>query len=165
MERSSQGDVVHSIHRRGKECVSRRSESTRTETQCRVVSPSLSGSRDLPSLGNSARGSVRHSQEPQTTPILLPVPGPSGVESGRIRRPWDSMELYALSPFSLIRRTINNFQDNRNARMVFVAPLWHQREWFPDLLTLLADLPRELPTWSRLLKQTQGETFHGSVGF
>ena len=36
--------------------------------------------------------------------------------------------------------------------MVLVA----SREWFPDLLALLVDLPRELPTWVPLLNSLRG---------
>ena len=44
--------------------------------------------------------------------------------------------------------------------MLLVAPLQHYQPWFPVLLGLLVDFPREVPPFPRLLRQPQSGVFH-----
>ena len=42
-------------------------------------------------------------------------------------------------------------------------PFWPQREWFPDLLELLSDIPKELPKRRDLLRQPHFHRFHENL--
>ena len=64
---------------------------------------------------------------------------------------WDHKDLYAFPPLNCIRKTINKLRQSVGARMTLIAPRWPQKEWFPDLLGMLVDLPRSLPLRKDLL--------------
>ncbi len=49
------------------------------------------------------------------------------------------------------RQILNKVQRDRT-EMILIAPCWPNQEWFPDLLALLIEHPRELPLWDRLLR-------------
>ena len=48
-------------------------------------------------------------------------------------------------------------------RSHLIAPFWPQREWFPDLLELLSDIPIELPKRRDLLRQPHFHRFHENL--
>ena len=51
--------------------------------------------------------------------------------------PWDNLDVYAFSPFNMIRKVLNRVLISHNFWMTLVAPCWQQKEWFSDLLALL----------------------------
>ena len=55
------------------------------------------------------------------------------------------MQAHAFPPFSVIRQVINKVIPSHNLDLNLVAPLWHQKEWLPDLLELLVEPPLQLP--------------------
>ena len=48
----------------------------------------------------------------------------------------------------------------RNCEWTLIAPFWPQREWFPDLLELLSDVPITLSGRNDLLRQPHFHRFH-----
>ena len=48
-------------------------------------------------------------------------------------------------------------------RSDYSPPFWPQREWFPDLLELLSDIPIELPKRRDLLRQPHFHRFHENL--
>ena len=94
---------------------------------------------------------------------VSPLPDPAAWKEDALLIPWDDLETYAFPPFALIRRIVSKLRDSVRSRMILVAPFWPQREWFPDLLDLLAAVPRELPLWPSLLRQPGTGQFHGNI--
>ena len=88
------------------------------------------------------------------------VPDPQAVFEDAFRHPWDDLDLYAFPPFALVVRVIARVQQSSLVAMTLVAPLWPEKEWFADLLLLLAQPPLVLPCWDRLLRQPHCNLFH-----
>ena len=60
------------------------------------------------------------------------------------------MEVKAIPPFNLIRKVLNRALESDGLARIPVAPMWSQKEWFPDLLSLLVE--GLLPTASNFLE-------------
>ena len=88
------------------------------------------------------------------------VPDPQAVFEDAFRHPWDDLDLYAFPPLALVGRVIARVQQSSRVAMTLVAPLWPEKEWFADLLLLLAQPPLVLPCWDRLLRQPHCNLFH-----
>ena len=56
-------------------------------------------------------------------------------------QPWDNLQAYAFPPIAIIRRVLVKLRSSRNCELTLIAPFWPQREWFPDLLELLSNVP------------------------
>ena len=91
---------------------------------------------------------------------MSPVPDPQAWAVDAMVQNWDNLETYAYPPTSLIRPVINKIIHSSGLRMILIAPMWPQQEWYPDLLHLLVDHPVELPMWTHLLKQPHLNRFH-----
>ena len=78
-------------------------------------------------------------------------------------QPWSNMDVYAFPPFAMIRDVINKFRLSQNCRMILIAPWWPQREWFPDLVDLQVDVPKQLPLRRDLLLQPLGRQLHPNL--
>ena len=66
------------------------------------------------------------------------VPDPQAVFEDAFRHPWDDLDLHAFPPFPLVGRVIARVRESSRVAMTLVAPLWPEKEWFADLLLLLA---------------------------
>ena len=62
--------------------------------------------------------------------------------------PWKGFRGYAFPPISLIPRVLRKIREDQ-AWVVLIAPRWPRRNWFLDLIGLLAGSPRTLPLRSR----------------
>ena len=91
------------------------------------------------------------------------VPDPTAAMEDAFQHPWNDLFVYAFPPFALIRRVINRVLTSRGLRMILVAPLWPEREWYPDLLSLVVADPLELPLWQKLLRQPRSNVYHNGV--
>ena len=60
--------------------------------------------------------------------------------------------LYAFPPIIIIHRVLKKIVQDR-ARVVLIAPRWPQRGWFTTILSLLVEVPLQLPLWPDLLVQ------------
>ena len=78
-------------------------------------------------------------------------PEATGVDA--FLQPWDNLQAYAFPPIAIIRRVLLKLRASHHCDLTLIAPFWPQREWFPDLLELLSDIPIELPKRQDLLRQ------------
>ena len=78
-------------------------------------------------------------------------------------QPWDNLQAYAFPPIAIIKRVLLKLRASYNCDLTLIAPFWPQREWFPDLLELLSDIPIELPKRRDLLRQPHFHRFHENL--
>ena len=94
---------------------------------------------------------------------ISPIPDPQSYAVDAMIQVWDHLEAYAYPPTTLLRSLLNKVKSSQNLRLILIAPLWPQQEWYPDLLHLIADYPRALPPWPKLLKQPHLDRFHLNI--
>ena len=78
-------------------------------------------------------------------------------------QPWDNLQAYAFPPIAIIRRVLVKLRSSKNCELTLIAPFWPQREWFPDLLELLSDVPITLSSRKDLLRQPHFHQFHQNL--
>ena len=78
-------------------------------------------------------------------------------------QPWDNLQAYAFPPIAIIRRVLVKLRSSRNCELTLIASFWPQREWFPDLLELLSDVPIALSSRKVLLRQPHFHRFHQNL--
>ena len=88
-------------------------------------------------------------------------PKAAGVDA--FLQPWDNLQAYAFPPIAIIRRVLLKLRASHHCDLTLIAPFWPQREWFPDLLELLSDIPIELPKRRDLLRQLHFHRFHENL--
>ena len=88
-------------------------------------------------------------------------PKAAGVDA--FLQPWDNLQAYAFPPIAIIRRVLLKLRASHHCDLTLIAPFWPQREWFPDLLELLSDIPIELPKRRDLLRQPHFHRFHENL--
>ena len=76
---------------------------------------------------------------------------------------WDNLQAYAFPTIAIIKRVLLKLRASHNCDLTLIAPFWPQREWFPDLLELLSDIPIELPKRRDLLRQPHFHRFHENL--
>ena len=77
--------------------------------------------------------------------------------------PWDNLDVYAFPPFALLGKVLSRVRQSRNCSMTLVAPLWADRDWFADLLLLLAHQPLALTLWDDVILQPHNDLLHPGV--
>ena len=82
-----------------------------------------------------------------------PASDPRAAGTDALLQPWDDLQAYAFPPIAIIRRVLVKLRSSRNCELTLIAPFWPQREWFPDLLELLSDVPITLSSRKVLLRQ------------
>ena len=68
-------------------------------------------------------------------------PDPLSNHTDAFTLDWASFQGYAFPPFALIGRCLHQIQSQQVSHMVFVAPVWPARPWYPLLLNLCIDFP------------------------
>ena len=89
-----------------------------------------------------------------------PIQDPQAIGVDSMLHSWNHLQAYAFPPFALIRPVLNKIRQTVSAEFTLVAPLWPQKEWFPDLLDLLLEPPVRLPRRVDLLRQPHFHRFH-----
>ena len=85
-----------------------------------------------------------------------PASDPQAAGTDALLQSWDNLQAYAFPPIAIIRRVLVKLRSSKNCVLTLIAPFWPQREWFPDLLELLSDVPitlssrKDLPRTSPL---------------
>lgn len=69
--------------------------------------------------------------------------------------PWEGLWAYAFPPPPLLSLVLSKVAQE-GAELILIAPLWPAQPWFPRLLELTSDFPRQLPPRSDLLSQPGG---------
>ena len=88
-------------------------------------------------------------------------PKAAGVDA--FLHPWDNLQAYAFPHIAIIKRVLLKLRASHNCDLTLIAPFWPQREWFPDPLELLSDIPIELPKRRDLLRQPHFNRFHENL--
>ena len=88
---------------------------------------------------------------------------PRAAGTDALLQPWDDLQAYAFPPIAIIRRVLVKLRSSRNCELTLIAPFWPQREWFPDLLELLSDVPITLSSRKDLLRQPHFHRFHQNL--
>ena len=89
---------------------------------------------------------------------FTPVLDPMAAGTGAMLRSWDSLQVYAFPTFAMISQVLAKVRSFQGLELTFVAPLWPQRPWFPELLIL-----PPLPSRWDLLCQPHVRRFHQNL--
>ena len=89
-----------------------------------------------------------------------PASDPRAVGTDALLQPWDDLQAYVFPPIAIIRRVLLKLRSSKNCELTLIAPFWPQRDWFPDLLELLSDVPVTLSSRRDLLRQPHFHRFH-----
>ena len=92
-----------------------------------------------------------------------PASDPRAAGTDALLQPWDNLQAYAFPPIAIIRKVLVKLRSSRNCELTLIAPFWPQREWFPDLLELLFDVPIALSSQKDLLRQPHFHRFHQNL--
>ena len=93
-----------------------------------------------------------------------PVPDPMAWKKDAFQHSWDDLSIYAFPLCVHLKQILLRVLIYQNLFMIMAAPLWPQKEWFADLLSLLVDVPFELTMpWNRLV-QPRMRKFHRGPG-
>ena len=76
-----------------------------------------------------------------------------GMEGNIFQHSWVYLSVHTFPLFTLLRQVLLRLMLSWKISMILVAPLWPQRVWFPDLLSLLVKETFELPMLRNLLVQ------------
>ncbi|XP_040285902.1 uncharacterized protein LOC120999096 [Bufo bufo] len=77
-------------------------------------------------------------------------PDPLSVAVDTLLQDWSGQLAYAFPPFALIPRVLSQVR-RQLADLVLIVPFWQAQSWFPQLLELLVEDPRLLPSFPDLL--------------
>ena len=88
-----------------------------------------------------------------------PASDPRAAGTDALLQPWDDLQAYAFPPIAIIRRVLLKLRSSKNCELTLIAPFWPQRDWFPDLLELLSDVPITLSGRKDLLRQPHFHRF------
>ena len=92
-----------------------------------------------------------------------PASDPRAAGTDAFLQPWDDLQAYAFPPIAIIRRVLLKLRSSKNYELTLIAPFWPQRDWFPDLLELLSDVPITLSDRRDLLRQPHFHRFHQNL--
>ena len=92
-----------------------------------------------------------------------PASDPRAAGTDALLQPWDDLQAYAFPPIAIIRRVLLKLRSSKNCELTLIAPFWPQRDWFPDLLELLSDVPITLSGRRDLLRQPHFNRFHQNL--
>ena len=96
-------------------------------------------------FGHPHLKSLWHPLQCQAPALLLTSSGPDGLEAECVPAPLEPSVYLCLPAVSLLRQVLLRVLLSTGLLLVLVAPLWPQKEWFADLLSLLVDKPLEPP--------------------
>ena len=94
---------------------------------------------------------------------VSPIPDQKALSIDALSMDWNRIHAYVFPPFHLIPAVINKIWLSQ-CKIVLIAPLWPDRPWFPELLSLLVSPPVSLPVIPNLLAQLKGRILHQNPG-
>ena len=162
MGRESPCPSPASIHHGLVQCHSGRSESSQSGDRVRMDPSSGGGRSPGPQLAGGDR-SVCDLPDREASSVFLTGLRFAGSGDGRSSPAWDNLQAYAFPPIAIIRRVLVKLRSSRNCELTLVTLFWPQREWFPDLLELLSDVPITLSGRKDLLRQPHFHRFHQNL--
>ncbi len=84
--------------------------------------------------------------------FVSPVPDWRAQAVDALAMQWGNLFAYAFPPPRLMQQVLKQVRTS-NARLILIAPCWSQMSWFNDLLDLLTEIPRSIPSLPKLLTQ------------
>ena len=90
---------------------------------------------------------------------VSPMPDPAAMATDALSVNWDNFVAYAYPPQAIIPQVLNKIRRHQCV-IYLVAPNWPRMTWFPQILQLLVDYPRQIPLLPKLLKQPGTQIFH-----
>jgi hypothetical protein len=90
---------------------------------------------------------------------VSPVPDQEAWAVDALSLDWTGMYAYAYPPTAIISEVLAKVSKT-DCCLILVAPAWPNQSWYPLLLQLLTDFPRELPNRKNLLRQPRTSIFH-----
>jgi len=91
--------------------------------------------------------------------FFSPIPDPTAMGVDALSVSWKGFLAYAFPPTAIVSKVLNKVE-REDCVVILVAPLWTRQVWFPTLLELLVDVPVQLPSKQKLLKQPQSNVYH-----
>ena len=73
---------------------------------------------------------------------VFPIPDPMAWKEDDFQHSWDDLTVYAFPPFTLLRQILLSVLISWKLSIILVAPLWPQKEWFANIISLLLDAAR-----------------------
>jgi hypothetical protein len=98
----------------------------------------------------------------QLPTYVSPMPDEQAFGVDALSMSWKGMLAYAFPPFPLLARVIRKIAEEGH-EVILIAPAWARQTWFPELLGLLIDHPRQLPRWPNILHQSRGKALHQAL--
>ncbi len=92
------------------------------------------------------------SQETSHCPLWFSLTNPAPPRLDAMVQTWPRLSLYAFPPIALLPGVLERAHWDQ-VLLLFIAPWWLGRVWFPDIISLLDGPPLELPIRRDLLSQ------------
>ena len=89
----------------------------------------------------------------------LPYPDPAALDSDALSIPWKGIWGYVYPPTSILPQILNKVR-LEDCRIMLIAPALPKASWYNQLLELVVETPRSLPTIRTLLRQPRSRIFH-----
>ena len=155
----TRGNFSHSVPHPGPGQSHNRLPVPRPSPALGVDSPPDGHGPDSTDSRTTASGSVRVRAHARLPRYCSRVQDPAAWRIDAFSFQWKGFRGYAFPPISLIPRILRKIREDQ-ARVVLIAPWWPRRNWFPELVGLLAGLPRTLPRRPDLIAQPISQTLH-----
>ena len=91
--------------------------------------------------------------------FVSPLPDPRAWQIDALSFTWTSLWIYLFPPFPLLPEVLRRISLT-HCQAILIAPAWPSQPWFPLLLRLLVDLPRQLPPTRTFLRKPSSRVFH-----
>ena len=91
--------------------------------------------------------------------FVSPVADPQAWRTDALSFSWEGLSAYAYPPYALLPQVVRKAREER-PNLIFVAPYWPGRPWFPDLLDLVHVPPHRLRVDGSLLTQPHNGLHH-----
>ena len=159
------GESPHSssapVHHGVIQCHRGRSESPQSGDRVRM-DPSPGSSRSAGPQMASSNQSLCNLPDSKASSVgyFSPASDLRAAGTDALLQSWDDLQAYAFPPIAIIRRVLLKLRSSKNCELTLIAPFWPQRDWFPDLLELLSDVPVTLSGRRDLLRQAHFHRFH-----
>ena len=108
--------------------------------------------------GTAGGRSVCLSPDKATTTLLQLRADPEAAATDAFMQDWSHLRGFVNPPWCLISRYLSKVKAE-GARIVLVTPLWNTQPWFPVVLELLEDYPRQLVNQPDLVVLPVGQEF------
>ena len=91
---------------------------------------------------------------------VSPVPDPNAWAVDALTVSWETLDMYAFPPVSLLGKVISKLADHLYKRVILIAPGWPNMPWFWDLVEMSSQIPLCLPHHPDLVTQPFNKARH-----